>query len=314
MYQKTKLDTEAQRARTRLRLVSKQAANGGAVNRGLYDLLNNQFKPATDGIIYQNDGANVQGMKGIYNAEGMLLSVVSPSYEIMQHQDLYDVFTNYLSDNQIRVYDYELWKSDSDSRVQLFCTFMNPEYQVEVKTGDSVSFGMKVTHALDGSQAINITPWAKRLVCSNGMIATIDGRGYSQKHYYERDWNVETIENWFDNHRDEQHTMSELWKELATQELNSAAERNVRIMLVGDETGEILNTEVSTNKTFNTVQNLISLRNRKRIQGTVDQLDETTAWDVYNAMTHQGTHGTRSPMVRERILKAANVYAKYVVP
>jgi tRNA-binding EMAP/Myf-like protein len=251
-------------------------------------------------------------MKGIYNSEGMLLAVTSPSYEIMQHQDLYDVFTNYLSENQIKVYDYELWKSASDSRVQLFCTFSNPEYKVEIKEGDTIAFGMKVAHALDGSQAINITPWARRLVCSNGMIATVNGRGYSQKHYYEKNWNIETIENWFENHQDEQNVMADLWRTLEQTELNVAGERYVRTMLVGDETGDILNAEIITQKELGQVQNLISLRNRKKILEAWSRSEDKTAWDVYNRITYQGTHGTSSPMVRERILKAANLYAGLV--
>lgn len=127
-------------------------------------------------------GSEVGGKKAIVRQDtGKVLGIVSDKYEVIEHGAVIDGFRQALGESTAFGEKISITKGGA----HLFATYTLKHRTVEVKKGDIVGFQFTVKNSYDGTNMLQLTLGAMRLVCLNGMVMSRRFFGYSQRHYGE---------------------------------------------------------------------------------------------------------------------------------
>lgn len=128
--------------------------------------------PATNLAVLTDDGVISTQIPGQYlvmrDDTHVTLGVVGGRYRTVDNADAFA-----LGDEVIRLGGQLTCGGPLDGGRRAFLRFELPEAQVAVGGKDLVSFGFDLTTSHDGNGNVAATIWATRLVCTNGMTATI---------------------------------------------------------------------------------------------------------------------------------------------
>lgn len=138
------------------------------------------FEVAREPIFVQ--GREVKGKKAIVRADNgaPVLGIVSGKYEVIKHRDVIEGFREALKGDNFGSFNERI--SLTKNGAHLFATYRFEDQRVEVKKGDFTSFQFIVKNSYDGTNTLQISLGAYRLVCSNGMVIGNRFFGYSQRH------------------------------------------------------------------------------------------------------------------------------------
>lgn len=120
----------------------------------------------------------IRGKKAVVRVDtGEVLGIVSDKYEIIKHADVVDAFRQSLAGR-----DFSESIRVTKKGAHLFATYRLNAEKVEVKKGDLVSLQFVVKNSYDGTNTLQISLGAYRLVCTNGMVIGKRFFGYTQRH------------------------------------------------------------------------------------------------------------------------------------
>jgi len=133
-----------------------------------------QVQPANDIVLMNEDGivtTSIPGMNLVMRDDTHLtLGVVGGRYQAVANRDAF-----ILGDEIINLGGSLTRGGELDHGRKTFLSFELPEANVQVGGKDLVTFGFDVTATHDGTENIVAKIWARRLICTNGMTASIKG-------------------------------------------------------------------------------------------------------------------------------------------
>lgn len=115
------------------------------------------------------------------------IGIVSNKYELLKHSTVINSFRTCLK------------SIETDEKIQLlkngahlFATYTMKKIKVEVRKNDIVSLQFVVKNSYDGSNSLQISLGAFRLVCSNGMVIGKQFFSYTQRHIGSKNQSIDT--------------------------------------------------------------------------------------------------------------------------
>jgi len=213
-----------------------------------YEIPSKHFKEAEDyKAIYRDDTKN-------------LLAIVSKDYSLIQHRDVFEVFTSSLEARNI---EYEkcvirTWKHGA----RAYMDFHFPE-KLEVKQGDELIQGLTVINSLDGSLRLNVRSFVERLICTNGAHGLVREDIAKRKHI---GLNLEAV------------------VDLITIALNE-------LETLEDRVRTLLESIIDREEGLEALDKLvIPEKYKKSAEKYFQHFKEVNLWDFYNMLTYDITH------------------------
>ena len=126
----------------------------------------------------KTNGVLIPKKSAVYRADTKQpIGIVSNKYELLKHSIVIDSFRSCLKKTEV---DEKIEVLNNGAN--LFATYTMKKIKVEVTKEDIVSLQFIVKNSYDGSNSLQISLGAFRLVCSNGMIIGKQFFSYSQRH------------------------------------------------------------------------------------------------------------------------------------
>lgn len=208
------------------------------------------------------------------NKTNTVASIPSTRYNIVQHPDLLCAISESLSTLGL---DFQADIREDKHRLFLDLYFPSAVVKLE-NVGESFIAGLRVINSYDTSTGVMLMPMLKRLVCSNGAIATAFVSGVYLRHSNSKAENFSIA-------------IPELIKRLI--------ESNEKFKMV---VSDALADSVAWNELKAIMPKIMAIdKHREQIESILAGLNQEnlTRWDIYNAVTYYLNHTAKITPTRE---------------
>lgn len=221
------------------------------------------------------NGSEVEYQKAVWNTtKGRCESIVKSTHGLIEHRQAFLPFVSALREKNIAVKG--VVKNDGGVAV-IEALFDN--YGIQPKDGESISVGVRLINSYSKRGFVG-QAFAKRLVCSNGMISTVETASMKVVHT-----DLATLDQSF------QHFISSVVKgvEALEEKVNQAIEEELEIA----EARGILHLYFGKKMTAELMRLFQKNKNKNK-------------WELYNAITNYASHQGKDEKQYEKLLKVAD--------
>jgi len=131
------------------------------------------FTPKEAEVYYNFEGEvdKAENYKAIVGPDGRIFGIVSESYSLVHHKDVFETVETVLQQKGIEVLDRRILTSHGGARAFMEWKF---DKRMQIKEGDELSVGIRALNSYDGEMGLTIESLVERLICSNGMTGIVE--------------------------------------------------------------------------------------------------------------------------------------------
>lgn len=130
-------------------------------------LLADNINHGLDRLVQAGRRAGKPESRMLRTLDGNVRGLLSSRYRILDAHDMLEAVFPVISDKGMEIASSEITER------RLFIKALSPKLQAEVKKGDVVQYGLVISTSDVGAGSVRVEPLIFRLVCLNGMIASM---------------------------------------------------------------------------------------------------------------------------------------------
>lgn len=236
---------------------------------GLKNCVKTLDKASYTDLFYGNQSfpQKTDNYRGIYNlGTGTLASVVSPSYQIVQHQDCFNAIHNALDTLGLNVFGV---MKNNNNNVICDLVFSNADKTLVKDDATGIMLGIRIVNSYDKSTSFRLEMYGYRKICQNGM-AFGNVMGVREITFHTgKDKPIEVIE--------------EITQKFVKNVLDSSS-------ILQQYVSESMKDTLEWNLVLSILPKLLNKKYSKAIIQRLEASPAVNRWTLYNAITAECTH------------------------
>lgn len=230
----------------------------------------------------------ISNYKTLINSEsGDVFGILSKKYQLVKHEDAIEMVEEAIEKSpEYGKYDKQITFPSKGGKMH--ATYIFPEVEVPVTSGDSINPKIEIFNSYDGQWRFNIIFGAFRLVCSNGLVIGEKVFQYQAKHFSTFDEMI--VKKTLKESMDAFSEQTQIWKTWVNKVLAPDQYEQIMEQLpLGKKQRKEIRTEVE-------VSSGISLEQQKHL----------TWWIFFNILCQYVSHRIKSNLRRieiERVMR-----------
>jgi hypothetical protein len=222
-------------------------------------------------VFIGTDGGNylpASDYKAVWNmSKNELGCIASDGYNIIQHREVVASLFEALNNLNLK-FTHKLHSQGH----RIFLDIDFPETKLNIQKGEEFICGLRIINSYDKTTGLMILPWMRRMICSNGMMATTLVAGFSIRH---------------------NQKMVESLSEIVEKALNSMINSSDKLKAV---VNNCMADSIEWNLAKEIMQRLVG--REKHVEAILEILKKSgvqsvNRWQFYNALTNYATHGAQ---------------------